>query len=121
MHQRRSSAVRCGRTRCFAGLRAVLEVGALRLAAMGNDSAAGRVLLPGQPRRFRAMRKSLLALAVGGAAVAAVASLGVAWEAKADKVCRAKAPASANGYSVRWEWDELAYVCDYRAPAAKER
>lgn len=67
------------------------------------------------------MRKSLLGLAVGGAAAAAVASMGLAWEAKADKVCRVKAPAGADGYSVRWEWDELAYVCDYRAPEAKER
>lgn len=67
------------------------------------------------------MRRSLLALTVAVAAVAAAASLGIAWEAKADKVCRVKAPASTAGYVVRWEWDEFAYVCDYRAPEANER
>jgi hypothetical protein len=67
------------------------------------------------------MRRSLLALALGVVAIAAVGLVGLAWQDRADDVCREKAPAGAGDYAVRWEWNELAYVCDYRAPEAKQR
>lgn len=67
------------------------------------------------------MRKSLLALVVGLGAIAAVAAVGLAWNGKADDVCREQAPATADGYTVRWEWGELAYVCDYAGPEPDPR
>jgi hypothetical protein len=68
------------------------------------------------------MRRSfLLALIVGLVAVAAVVSVGVTWSDKAKNVCREKAPATASDYSVRWEWREFAYMCDYGAPEAEQR
>lgn len=60
------------------------------------------------------MRRPLLVLLGGLAATAAVVvALALTWESKADSICREKAPGQESDYSVRWEWAELAYVCDY--------
>jgi hypothetical protein len=67
------------------------------------------------------MRSPLLALIIGLVAIAAVAAVGLTWDEKADKVCREKAPTGSGGYTVRWEWDRFAYVCDYRAPEVEQR
>ena len=45
----------------------------------------------------------------------------VTWNQRAEDICRKQAPQTAGGYSVTWEWDEFAYVCDYRAPAELSR
>jgi hypothetical protein len=67
------------------------------------------------------MRRFLLALMVGLVAIAAVLVVGLTWDERADTICREKAPTAASGYSVRWKWEEFAYVCDYRAPEAEQR
>lgn len=54
-------------------------------------------------------------------ALAAVTLIGVAWNQRADDLCREEAPETARGYSVSWEWDELAYVCDYRLPHEQQK
>jgi hypothetical protein len=56
-----------------------------------------------------------------GAAVAAVVLIGVTWNQRADELCRKDAPQTSTGYSVRWEWNEFAYVCDYRATGARPK
>ena len=48
-------------------------------------------------------------------------ALGLTWNHRADDICRKEAPRSASGYSVSWDWDEFAYVCDYRAPGDRTR
>jgi hypothetical protein len=55
--------------------------------------------------------KWILSVAV---ALAAAILIGVTWKQRADDLCRNDAP-TASGYSVSWEWSELAYVCDYRS------
>jgi hypothetical protein len=54
-------------------------------------------------------------------AVAAVALAGISWKERADDICRKDVPAMAGGYTIEWKWDELAYVCDYQAPAKPPR
>lgn len=56
-----------------------------------------------------------------GAAAAAVVLIGVTWNQRADELCRKDAPGRASGYSVRWEWNEFAYVCDYRATGVRPK
>lgn len=68
----------------------------------------------------RLPRWSLLALSVVAAAAVAV-GVGAAWNQRAGELCREDAPAAASGYTVRWEWDELAYVCDYDLPSEQPR
>jgi hypothetical protein len=63
---------------------------------------------------------SIAVLAVGIVALAVV-SVNLAWNDRADDVCREKAPRTASGYSVAWEWSEFAYVCDYPGPAEQPR
>jgi hypothetical protein len=65
----------------------------------------------------RLLRWSLVVASSSVVAVGAVALIGVAWNQRAEDICREEAPGTAGGYSVAWEWDELAYVCDYRSPA----
>jgi hypothetical protein len=62
------------------------------------------------------MRRALVWPLSLGAALAAAALVGVAWNQQADELCREDAPRTATGYSVEWEWDEFAYVCSYRTP-----
>jgi hypothetical protein len=54
-------------------------------------------------------------------ALVAVILVGVTWNQRADDLCRKDAPPAANGYSVSWEWGELAYVCDYRIRSEKPK
>jgi hypothetical protein len=56
-----------------------------------------------------------------GAALAAAALVGVVWSQRADDLCREDAPGTARGYSVKWEWDEFAYVCSYRTPEPRSK
>jgi hypothetical protein len=67
------------------------------------------------------MRRPLTALLAGLVGVAVVAAIGLTWQDKSDAICRENAPAAGGGYSVRWEWEEFAYVCDYRVPEAEPR
>ena len=54
-------------------------------------------------------------------AVAAAALIGVSWRDRADDICRKEAPRTGSSYSIDWKWDELAFVCDYRAPTEPQR
>ncbi len=58
------------------------------------------------------------ALVVG---LAVVALVGVSWKGRADDICRKEAPETGSGYTIKWKWDEFAYVCNSRAPSAPER
>jgi hypothetical protein len=69
----------------------------------------------------RHVRYSLVALSLSLVALVAVGFTGVAWNHRADDICREKAPRTASGYTVRWEWGELAYVCDYAAAGEDTR
>jgi len=69
----------------------------------------------------RLVRWSLVVLTVGTVAVLAVIAVGASWNDRADDICRDDAPATATGYSVTWEWAELAYVCDYPEPSEQPR
>lgn len=60
----------------------------------------------------------ILSLAV---ALVAVVLIGVTWNQKAKDLCRRDAPQTGTGYSVTWEWDEFAYVCDYRTASAQPK
>lgn len=51
------------------------------------------------------------------AALGAAALVGVSWKDRADDICREDASATGSGFTVEWQWDEFAYVCDYQAPA----
>ena len=68
----------------------------------------------------RLARWSLVALSLA-VAVAAVALIGVSWKGRADDICREEAPRTGSSYSLTWKWDEVAYVCDYRAPREPRR
>jgi hypothetical protein len=50
--------------------------------------------------------------------VAAVIVVGASalWSDRAKDICRDEAPKSRGDYSVAWDWNEFAYVCDYGAP-----
>jgi len=61
-------------------------------------------------RRLPRWSRVVLSLA---AVLAAVLAAGVAWNQRADDLCREDAPTTADGYTVSWDWGELAYVCDY--------
>jgi hypothetical protein len=54
-------------------------------------------------------------------AVGAVVAVNLAWNDRAEDICREEAPQSAGGYSVTWEWADFAYVCDYGAPDEQPR
>lgn len=54
-------------------------------------------------------------------AVAAVGLVGLNWEDRAEDICREEAPRTARDYSVKWEWDEFAYVCDYRSRGVRPK
>ena len=68
----------------------------------------------------RLVRWSLALISLGIVAVVAVGFIGLTWNKRADDICRKEAPRTS-GYSVTWDWAELAYVCDYRAPGARTR
>ena len=55
------------------------------------------------------------------AALGAAALVSVSWKERADDICRKDAPAMGSGYTMEWQWDEFAYVCDYQAPSEPER
>ncbi|HYM81268.1 MAG TPA: hypothetical protein VEY91_07635 [Candidatus Limnocylindria bacterium] len=57
-----------------------------------------------------------MVLASSIVALMAVGFVGVAWNDRADGICREQAPATASRYTLTWEWSEFAYVCDYRTP-----
>jgi hypothetical protein len=67
------------------------------------------------------VRWTLLVVSAAIIAVIALGLIGVAWNDRANDVCREQAPARATGYSVTWEWSEAAYVCSYRAPDAQTK
>jgi hypothetical protein len=67
------------------------------------------------------MRRSLAWTLSVGAALAAAALVGAAWNQRADVVCREEAPSRASGWTLDWEWDEFAYVCNYRTPGARPK
>jgi hypothetical protein len=58
---------------------------------------------------------SIAVLSGGVVAVGAIVAVSLAWNDRAEDICRDDAPQSAGGYSVTWEWSEFAYVCEYRA------
>jgi hypothetical protein len=64
---------------------------------------------------------SIGVLAAGVLAAGAVVAVSVAWNDRAEDVCRDDAPRTAGGYSVTWEWSELAYVCEYPARPAQPK
>lgn len=67
------------------------------------------------------VRRSLVVLSLSIVALVAVGFTSLSWNHRADDICREKAPPNASGYSVRWEWAELAYVCDYAAAGEDTR
>ena len=69
----------------------------------------------------RVVRWFLAVLASGLFALVAVGLVGVAWNDRADDVCREQAPQTAVGYTVTWEWFEFAYVCDYHTPTRQTK
>ena len=69
----------------------------------------------------RLVRWLLVIVASSIVVLVAVGLIGVTWNERAGDICREEAPRTASGYTVNWEWDEFAYVCDYRAPAAQSR
>jgi hypothetical protein len=69
----------------------------------------------------RLVRGALVLVGATVVVLLAVGVIGIAWSDRANDVCREQAPASANGYSVNWEWSEAAYVCNYRAPNAETK
>jgi hypothetical protein len=69
----------------------------------------------------RLVRWSLVVLSVSTVAALAVVAVGVSWSNRANDICLEDAPATTPGYSVTWEWGELAYVCDYRRPTEQPR
>ena len=54
-------------------------------------------------------------------AIGAVAVISLTWKNRADEICREDAPAAAADPSVVWEWNELAYVCDYGVPTEQPK
>ena len=67
------------------------------------------------------VRRALLIVSAGIVAVLAASLVGITWNQRADDVCRENVSGAAGGYSVRWEWNDFAYVCDYRAPAEQSK
>jgi hypothetical protein len=69
----------------------------------------------------RTVRRSLVVLSLSVVALVAVISVSVTWNDRADDICREHAPRTTSDYSSTWDWAELAYVCDYRAPDENPR
>lgn len=69
----------------------------------------------------RLVRRYLLVLSLGAVALVGVGVASIAWNDRADDICRKEAPPAASGYSVTWEWSEFAYVCEYRASTEPAR
>ena len=69
----------------------------------------------------RLVRWSVVVLATGIIALVGVGFVVIVWNDRADGVCREEAPPTASGYAVTWEWSELAYVCNYRAPTRQTK
>ena len=67
---------------------------------------------------MRRLAWSVLSLSV---ALAAAALIGVTWSQRADHLCREDTPETARGYSVSWDWEEFAYVCEYRLPGEQAK
>jgi len=59
----------------------------------------------------RFLRRALVIFSAGVVVALALVAVGVAWNDRAEDVCREEATAS--GYTVTWEWQDFAYVCDY--------
>jgi hypothetical protein len=55
------------------------------------------------------------------AAFGAAALVGVSWEDRAAEICGKEAPATGSDYTMAWNWDEFAYVCDYQEASEPER
>jgi hypothetical protein len=62
------------------------------------------------------MRWSIVVLVTIVLATIIVVAASAMWSDRAKDICRDEAPQSAGHYSVAWNWDEFAYVCDYSAP-----
>jgi hypothetical protein len=69
----------------------------------------------------RRLRRWTLIVASLVAATGAAALVGVRWNDRADDICRKEASATGSSYTMAWNWDEFAYVCDYQAPSEPER
>ncbi len=54
-------------------------------------------------------------------ALSAVALVAVSWKDRADDICGREASEAGSRYTMEWQWDEFAYVCDYDAPSEPER
>lgn len=67
------------------------------------------------PKALRIFLATFLALALVSSGVA----IDVVWNYGAEDVCREKAPSGTTGYSITWQWDQLAYVCDYDGAAER--
>lgn len=61
----------------------------------------------------------LVILSAGVLVVLALVAVGVAWNDRAEDVCREGA--SANNYSVTWQRGDFAYVCHYDAADKEQR
>jgi hypothetical protein len=69
----------------------------------------------------RIVPRSLLVLSLVAVALVGVGVAGIAWNDRADDICRKEAPRGASGSSVTWQWSEFAYVCEYRASTKPAR
>jgi hypothetical protein len=69
----------------------------------------------------RLARWSVVVLFSSVVALVVMISVSLTWNDRADEICRDQAPRTASDYSSTWEWAELAYVCDYRAPGENPR
>jgi hypothetical protein len=70
--------------------------------------------------RRRLVRWFLVVLSVA-VALAVVGVIGLTWESRAEDICREQAPRTTSEYSVTWDWDGFAYVCDYREPSEQPK
>ena len=62
-------------------------------------------------------RWSLLVVSLSIVSLAA-GLVSVAWNDRAEAICREEAESS---FTVGWDWNELAYVCDYGSPVEPSR
>jgi hypothetical protein len=69
----------------------------------------------------RLVKWSVVVLSSSIVALVAVIAVSLSWNDRADDICREQAPPTASDYSSSWDWAELAYVCDYRAPRENPR
>ena len=49
-------------------------------------------------------------------ALGTVGMIGAGWKDRANEICGKEAPRSGGDFTLSWQWDQIAYVCDYRAP-----